>query len=80
MLTPSSLLPSPKFQDGHVRVWDIVQKRMQFCLSGHTKGVTCVKWGGNGLLYTAAQDTTIKVWRASDGALVRTLSVGGTSP
>jgi ribosome assembly protein 4 len=50
-------------------------KRMQFCLSGHTKGVTCVKWGGNGLIYTSAQDTTIKVWRASDGAPCRTLSV-----
>lgn len=35
-------------------------------LSGHTHCVTCVKWGGEGLLYTASQDRTIKVWRAKD--------------
>merc|ERR1719400_1558022 len=35
--------------------------------------VTCLKWGGASLLYSASQDRTIKVWRASDGALCRTL-------
>lgn len=32
-----------------------------------------VKWGGSGLLYTASQDRMIKVWRADDGILCRTL-------
>lgn len=46
---------------------------MQFCLSQHTKNITCVKWGGEGLIYTCSQDTTIKVWKAENGALCRTL-------
>ncbi|EFN86339.1 Notchless protein-like protein 1 [Harpegnathos saltator] len=39
----------------------------------HTKSVTCIKWGGSGLIYSASQDRTIKVWRAEDGVLCRTL-------
>lgn len=35
-------------------------------LSGHTQSVTCVKWGGKGLLYSSSQDRTIKVWRVDD--------------
>lgn len=35
--------------------------------------ITCVKWGGCGLIYTASQDTTVRVWRADDGVLCRTL-------
>ena len=33
-------------------------------LSGHTQSVTCVKWGGEGLIFSASQDRTIKVWTA----------------
>lgn len=44
-------------------------------LTQHTKSVTCVKWGGSGLLYTASQDTTIHVYRVDDGVLCRTLKV-----
>ena len=32
-----------------------------------------VVWGGQGLIYSAARDCTINVWRAADGVLVRTL-------
>ncbi|XP_029175759.1 notchless protein homolog 1 [Nylanderia fulva] len=60
-------------KDGDIRIWDT--KRAQTCrvLSGHTKSVTCIKWGGSGLIYSASQDRTIKVWRAEDGVLCRTL-------
>lgn len=36
----------------------------------------CIKWGGQGLLYSASRDRTIKVWAVEDnlGVLVRTLS------
>lgn len=34
-------------------------------ISQHTAAVTCVKWGGEGLIYTASQDKTIKVWNSS---------------
>lgn len=28
--------------------------------------VTCVKWGGEGLIYSGSQDRTIKVWQADE--------------
>ncbi|GJN32581.1 hypothetical protein PR202_gb21095 [Eleusine coracana subsp. coracana] len=41
-----------------------------FC---HTNAVTCVKWGGDGLIYTGSEDCSIKVWETSQGKLVKTL-------
>lgn len=53
-------------KDGSVRVWDTTSGRCERILTGHTQSVTCLKWGGDGLLYSASQDRTIKVWRAHD--------------
>lgn len=53
-------------KDGSVRIWDSVLGRCEKILTGHTQSVTCVKWGGDGLLYTSSQDRTVKVWRAKD--------------
>lgn len=36
----------------------------------HTKPVTCLWWGGDGLLYSASQDCNVKVWRAHDSAML----------
>jgi ribosome assembly protein 4 len=33
----------------------------------------CVKWGGNGFIYTASRDKSIKVWDSYTGTLVRNL-------
>jgi ribosome assembly protein 4 len=33
-------------------------------MCSHTKAVTCVKWGGEGRLYSASRDTNINVWDA----------------
>ncbi|XP_014367190.2 notchless protein homolog 1 [Papilio machaon] len=60
-------------KDGDVRIWDTVTCLTILSLTGHSKAVTSVKWGGNGLIYTSSQDRTIKVWRADDGILCRTL-------
>ncbi|XP_023599158.1 notchless protein homolog 1 isoform X2 [Myotis lucifugus] len=54
-------------KDGSVRVWDTTSGRCERILTGHTQSVTCLRWGGDGLLYSASQDRTIKVWRAHDG-------------
>lgn len=64
-------------KDGTVRIWDVVLGQTRLTLSGHTRAVTCVRWGGTGLLYTASQDCTIKVWRADTGILCRTLQCHG---
>ena len=70
-------LPSRRFvtgsKDGTVKVWDTGAKRCVRSMGCHTAGVTQVAWGGQGLIYSAARDCTINVWRASDGVLVRTL-------
>uniref|UniRef100_A0A8C6ZMF4 Notchless protein homolog 1 n=1 Tax=Nothoprocta perdicaria TaxID=30464 RepID=A0A8C6ZMF4_NOTPE len=60
-------------KDGSIRVWDTLMGRCDKILTGHTQSVTCVKWGGDGLLYSCSQDRTIKVWRSQDGVLCRTL-------
>jgi ribosome assembly protein 4 len=53
-------------KDGTVRVWNAVLKRVVYVLSQHTAPVMCVKWGGNGNIYTASRDKTIKIWNAID--------------
>ena len=50
---------------------------LQLSLTGHTMSVTCLRWGGSGLIYSASQDRTIKVWRSDDGVLCRTLQGHG---
>ncbi|XP_071790204.1 notchless protein homolog 1-like [Asterias amurensis] len=64
-------------KDATVRLWDVTLGTCMRSLSSHLQSVTCVKWGGNGLLYTSSQDRTIKVWRAEDGILCRTLQGHG---
>ncbi|KAL1445340.1 hypothetical protein MTO96_029240 [Rhipicephalus appendiculatus] len=61
-------------KDGTVRIWDTTLAQTRLTLSGHVQSVTCVRWGGTGLIYTASQDCTIKVWRADT---VRTLQCHG---
>lgn len=60
-------------KDCTVRIWDVVRGRCEFALSGHSMSVTCVKWSANGLIYTASQDRSVKVWRGSDGVMCRSL-------
>ncbi|XP_078394055.1 notchless protein homolog 1 [Cetorhinus maximus] len=60
-------------KDGSIRIWDTVLGRCDKILTGHTQSVTCVKWGGDGLIFSSSQDRTIKVWRAQDGVMCRTL-------
>jgi len=64
-------------KDGDVRVWDVVLAQCIRSLTSHTASVTSVRWGGSGLIYSASQDRTIKVWRAKDGTLCRTLQGHG---
>ncbi|ORY66084.1 WD repeat-containing protein [Pseudomassariella vexata] len=61
-------------KDGTVRIWIVNTGRIEHVLSGHKGNVSCVKWGGTGLIYTGSHDKTVKVWNAVDGTLARTLS------
>ncbi|KAB1224851.1 hypothetical protein CJ030_MR1G013947 [Morella rubra] len=64
-------------KDGDARIWDISLKKCVICLSGHTLAVTCVKWGGDGVIYTGSQDCTIKVWETTQGKLIKELKGHG---
>ena len=60
-------------KDGTVRVWNVSGASCDYVLGGHTSSVNVVRWGGDGLLYTASSDRSIKVWSAKEGKLVRSL-------
>jgi len=60
-------------KDGDIRIWDVVRRQCVLTLSGHTSSIHCLRWGGQGLLYSGSQDRTIKVWAVDSGKLVRTL-------
>jgi ribosome assembly protein 4 len=62
-------------KDGDVRIWDTVLQKSVLCLSGHTLAVTCVKWSGDGFIFSGSQDCTIKVWETTQGKLIRELKV-----
>ncbi|CAI9106775.1 OLC1v1005994C2 [Oldenlandia corymbosa var. corymbosa] len=64
-------------KDGDARIWDATSRRCLIVLTGHTLAVTCVKWGGDGVIYTGSQDCTIKVWETTQGKLIRELKGHG---
>ncbi|ESO97892.1 hypothetical protein LOTGIDRAFT_209088 [Lottia gigantea] len=64
-------------KDSTVRIWDTLKSECHLTLSGHLQCISCVKWGGSNLIYTSSQDRTIKVYRAEDGVLCRTLQGHG---
>ncbi|KAF2293450.1 hypothetical protein GH714_001880 [Hevea brasiliensis] len=59
-------------EDQDARIWDVSLRKCVICLTGHKDGITCVKWGGDGL-----QRCTIKVWETSQGKLIRELKGHG---
>lgn len=61
-------------KDATVRIWSTNQQKIEIVLSGHKSSVSCVKWGGVGLIYTGSHDKTIKVWSARDGTLLHSLN------
>ncbi|RFU30598.1 hypothetical protein B7463_g5755, partial [Scytalidium lignicola] len=61
-------------KDATVRIWLTNQQKIDMVLSGHKGSVTCVRWGGMGLIFTSSLDKTVKVWNSKDGTLAHTLS------
>ena len=41
-------------------------RRCALSLNSHTKEVTAIKWGGDGLLYSASRDTSVLVWETTE--------------
>ncbi|KAF2293397.1 hypothetical protein GH714_001258 [Hevea brasiliensis] len=59
-------------EDQDARIWDVSLRKCVICLTGHKGGITCVKWGGDGLqrLYHQSRET-------SQGKLIRELKGHG---
>ncbi|XP_078483724.1 notchless protein homolog 1 [Ciona intestinalis] len=64
-------------KDTTIRIWDTLTGQCSIILSSHLQSVTCIRWSGEDLIYSASQDRTIKVWRPNDGVLCRTLQGHG---
>ena len=73
-LRPDSARLATGSKDGAVRVWDVKTRTCALVLTAHTGGVTCLRWGGAGLLYSGSQDRSIKVFDSRSGAIVATLT------
>ena len=61
--------------DGEVRLWN-VNAFAGYCVrvfEGHDHGVACVDFK-DGLVFSGSSDCTIKIWSASTGACLSTLS------
>lgn len=67
---PNSRRVASAGKDGTIRIWDSVMSKSLLILTSHTQSVTCVKWGGTGLIYSSSQDRSIRVWRASDVSFI----------
>jgi ribosome assembly protein 4 len=61
-------------KDATIRVWDAGSRTTDMALTGHKGSVSCVRWGGQGWIYSASHDRTVKVWNATTGSLVHTLA------
>ncbi|KAL9939720.1 hypothetical protein V8E36_001537 [Tilletia maclaganii] len=60
-------------KDGTIRIWGISPtRRCEAVLGGHTASVNVVRWGGEGLLYSASSDRSVRVW-TPEGKTVRIL-------
>ena len=53
-------------KDTTVKVWDIIQRRPIFTMSGHTAAVTCIRWSGKNWIYSGSQDKSIRIWDGKD--------------
>lgn len=53
-------------KDSTIKVWDTIQHRPIFTLSGHSAAVTCLRWGGKNWIYSGSQDKSIRIWDAKD--------------
>jgi len=70
-------LPAERFvtgsKDTTARVWDARTRRCLLTLGGHTRAVSAVKWGGDGVIYTASRDSLIFLWDSSKGSVIKQL-------
>ncbi|KAI5681405.1 hypothetical protein M9H77_02633 [Catharanthus roseus] len=50
-------------KDGDARIWDVSLRKCVISLTGHTLAVTCVKWSGDGVIYTGYSKFSFTIWK-----------------
>ncbi|KRW98567.1 WD40-repeat-containing domain [Pseudocohnilembus persalinus] len=50
-------------KDGKIKIWNVDNQKQLITFNGHLKAVTKVLWGGQDLIYSSSEDTTIKIWQ-----------------
>lgn len=61
-------------KDGCTKIWDTTRRVCLYTMAGHSNSVSCVKWSGSNLVYTALHDKTIKAWdMTAGGKCIQTL-------
>ena len=60
-LNPQCRKLASSSKDGDVRIWDIIMGTCLINLAGHQQGVSSIRWGGTGLIYSGSQvNVTLK--------------------
>lgn len=49
-------------KDGTIKIWDTSRRVCLYTMGGHTNSVSCVKWGGENILYSGSHDKTVRAW------------------
>ncbi|CCK72068.1 Rsa4p KNAG_0I02840 [Huiozyma naganishii CBS 8797] len=62
-------------KDGTIKIWDTARRVCLYTLSGHSNSVACVKWGGEGLLYSGSHDKTVRVWDMNSATVGKCISI-----
>ena len=66
-------------RDRAVKIWSMPDLRLLHTMTGHTDWVSCVALSPDDkYIATGSGDKTVRVWRMSDGAHVRTIRTGHT--
>lgn len=60
-----------------MRIWDTSKSTCLIAFGGHTQPIRALRWGGANVLYSGAQDRTVKAWDLAQGKLLRSLEGHG---
>ena len=78
-VNPKCINVATASKDSSIKVWNGRTNKLVASLTSHTSSVEAIEWGGQGLLYSASRDRTVKIWSMKSGEykLVKTLTGHG---
>ena len=55
------------------KIWSNRTRKAEYSLTGHKGCVKMIKWGGEGYIYSASEDRTIRMWDTKNGTCIKIL-------